>query len=127
MLFWEIHNEPPHGNEQRDKLKKEAYAWAKELKPIQPVMNCEHNGGWGDCEVTDIVSSHMYNCVWGIWDTFSDVGLKEDSLKGTMFTEAGARWKATRRNHAGPQALGAVRSGLTAPLARRQLHARVLG
>jgi hypothetical protein len=65
-------------------------------------MNCEFKGGWGDSEVTDIVSSHMYNCIWGIWDAFADVGLKEGNLKGTMFTEAGARWKGSRRNHAGP-------------------------
>jgi hypothetical protein len=102
VLFWEIHNEPAHDNQRRDKLKRAGYAWAKELKPIQPVMNCEFKGGWGDSEATDIVSAHMYNCVWGIWDTFSDVGLKEGNFKGTMFTEAGARWKATRRNHAGP-------------------------
>lgn len=102
VLFWEIHNEPPHGDKRRDALKRAGYAWAKELKPIQPVMNCEHNGGWGDSEVTDVVSSHVYHCIWGIWNTFADVGLKEGNHKGTMFTEAGARWKATRRNHAGP-------------------------
>ncbi|MFT5129007.1 MAG: hypothetical protein ACI8W8_002627 [Rhodothermales bacterium] len=102
VLFWEIHNEPPHDNKRRDKLKRAAYAWAKELEPIQPVLNCEFKGGWGDSEVTDIVSSHVYHCAWGLWNTFADVGLKEGNFKGTMFTEAGARWKATRRNHGGP-------------------------
>jgi hypothetical protein len=102
VLFWEIHNEPPHGDKRRDALKTVGYKWAKELKPIQPVMNCEFNGGWGDSDVTDIISSHMYNCVWPIWNKFADDGLKEGNYKGTMFTEAGARWKASRRNHAGP-------------------------
>ena len=102
VLFWEIHNEPAHGDKRRDKLKRAAYSWAKELNPIQPVLNCEHNGGWGDTDVTDVISSHMYNCVWNIWNKFADDGLKEGNYKGTVFTEAGARWKATRRNHAGP-------------------------
>ncbi|MDP6524502.1 MAG: hypothetical protein QGI24_05210 [Kiritimatiellia bacterium] len=98
VLFWEIHNEPPKGNEYRDKLKRAGYKWAKELEPIQPVLNCEHNGGWGDCEVTDIVDSHVYNNAWGFWDGFS----KQNPEKGCVFTEAGARWKATRRIHGGP-------------------------
>lgn len=98
VLFWEIHNEPPKGDETRDKLKREGYAWAKALKPIQPVLNCEHNDGWGDCDVTDIVDSHVYNNAWGFWDGFA----KQNPAKGCVFTEAGARWKATRRIHGGP-------------------------
>ena len=31
VLFWEIHNEPPPGNEYRDRLKRAGYAWAKEV------------------------------------------------------------------------------------------------
>jgi len=38
VLFWEIHNEPPPGDAVRDKLKRAGYAWAKEVKPVQPVF-----------------------------------------------------------------------------------------
>ena len=98
VLFWEIHNEPPPGDEYRDRLKRAGYKWAKELKPTQPVLNCEKGkGGWGDCDVTDIVDSHVYNNAWGFWEAFSRIGIEKG--KGTVFTEAGARWKATRRIH----------------------------
>jgi hypothetical protein len=100
VLFWEIHNEPPPGDAYRDRLKRAAYAWAKELKPIQPVLNCEKTSGWGDCEASDIVDSHVYNNAWGFWEAFAKQG--HDNEKGTVFTEAGARWKATRRIHGGP-------------------------
>ena len=98
VLFWEIHNEPPAGDEYRDRLKRAGYKWAKDLKPIHPVLNCEHKGGWGDCEASDIVDSHLYNNAWGFWEGFAKV----NPAKGTVFTEAGARWKATRRIHGSP-------------------------
>jgi len=98
ILFWEIHNEPPPGDEYRDKLKRAGYGWAKELNPIHPILNCENKGGWGDCEASDIVDSHVYNNAWGCWYGFA----KQNPGKGTVFTEAGARWKATRRIHGGP-------------------------
>ncbi len=99
VLFWEIHNEPPPGNKYRDRLKRAGYAWAKEVKPTQPVLNCEKGkGGWGDCDASDIVDSHVYNNAWGFWEGFS----KANPAKGTVFTEAGARWKATRRIHGSP-------------------------
>jgi len=100
VLFWEIHNEPPPGDAYRDLLKRAGYKWAKELKPVQPVLNCEKKGGWGDCEVSDIVDSHLYNNAWGFWEGFTKQGI--DAGKGTVFTEAGARWKATRRIHGSP-------------------------
>ncbi|MDP6046143.1 MAG: hypothetical protein QGG25_11085 [Phycisphaerae bacterium] len=99
VLFWEIHNEPPPGDEYRDKLKRAGYRWAKELKPTQPVINCEKTSGWGDCKDSDIVDSHVYNNAWGFWEAFSKIG--QEKNKGTVFTEAGARWKATRRIHGG--------------------------
>ena len=111
ILFWEIHNEPSHDDKRRDKLKRVAYSWAKELKPIQPVLNCEFGkygekgkeiSGWGDSEHTDIISAHCYDTWWGRWNLFADDGLKEGNHKGTLYTEAGARWKGSRRNHAAP-------------------------
>jgi hypothetical protein len=111
VLFWEIHNEPPHDGERRDKLKRVAYDWAKALKPIQPILNCENREygegdnkfpGWGDSEHTDVISAHCYDTWWKRWIFFAEYGLKEGNQKGTMFTEAGARWKGSRRNHAAP-------------------------
>ena len=53
VLFWEIHNEPPPGNKVRDQLKRAGYAWAKEVRPTQPVINCEKGRmGWADCAVS---------------------------------------------------------------------------
>ena len=102
VLFWEIHNEPAPGGEYaeyRDRLKKAGYQWAKELKPVQPVLNCEKGKqGWGDCEPTDIVDAHIYSHAHGALRVLSDMNPK----KGTVFTEAGARWKAAIRNFGGP-------------------------
>jgi len=99
VLFWEIHNEPAPGNAYRDRLKKAGYAWAKELKPIQPILNCEKGKhGWADCEPTDIVDAHVYSHAHGSLRQLSDY----NPAKGTVFTEAGARWKASRRNFGGP-------------------------
>ncbi len=99
VLFWEIHNEPPPGDEYRDRLKRAGYRWAKEVKPTQPVLNCEKGPrGWGDCEVTDIVDAHVYSHAHGPLRDLSDI----NPGKGTVFTEAGARWKASRRNFGGP-------------------------
>jgi len=99
VLYWEIHNEPPPGDKYRDRLKRAGYAWAKEIKPIQPVLNCEKGpGGWGDCDVSDIVDAHVYSNAHGPLRDLSERNPK----KGTVFTEAGARWKATRRNFGGP-------------------------
>lgn len=99
VLFWEIHNEPPPGDQYRDRLKKAGYRWAKQVKPIQPVLNCEKGKrGWGDCDATDIVDSHVYSHAHGPLRYLADVNPE----KGTVFTEAGARWKASRRNFGGP-------------------------
>ncbi len=99
VLFWEIHNEPPPGDAYRDRLKRAGYAWAKEIKPTQPVLNCEKGPkGWGDCEASDIVDAHVYSHAHGPLRELSDINPE----KGTVFTEAGARWKAARRNFGGP-------------------------
>ncbi len=99
VLFWEIHNEPPPGDDYRDRLKRAGYAWAKEVNPTQPVLNCEKGKhGWADCDVTDIVDSHVYSNAHGPLRLLSDINPE----KGTVITEAGARWKASRRNFGGP-------------------------
>ena len=99
VMFWEIHNEPPPGDEYRDRLKRAGYAWAKEVKPVQPILNCEKGRmGWGDCEFTDIVDAHVYSHAHGPLRDLSDI----NPAKGTVFTEAGARWKTSRRNFGGP-------------------------
>ncbi len=99
VLFWEIHNEPPPGDPYRDRLKRAGYAWAKEVRPVQPVLNCEKGPkGWGDCDVSDILDSHVYSHAHGPLRDLADM----NPSKGTVFTEAGARWKASRRNFGGP-------------------------
>jgi len=99
VLFWEIHNEPPPGNAVRDRLKRLGFRWAKEVRPVQPVLNCEKGRlGWGDCEVSDIVDAHLYAKSRGLLDALASA----NPQKGTVFTEAGARWKATLRNFGDP-------------------------
>ncbi|MEK6239191.1 MAG: hypothetical protein N2C14_31115, partial [Planctomycetales bacterium] len=99
VLFWEVHNEPPPGDKVRDRLKRVGYGWAKEVAPIQPILNCQKGKmGWADCKVTDIVDAHVYSNAHGGLRVLSDA----NPAKGTVFTEAGARWKASRRNFGGP-------------------------
>ncbi|MHC4641251.1 MAG: family 16 glycoside hydrolase, partial [Planctomycetota bacterium] len=99
VLFWEIHNEPPPGDEYRDRLKRAGYKWAKEANPTQPVLNCEKGKrGWADCEVTDIVDAHVYLHNYGPLDYLAAANPE----KGTVITEAGARWKAAIRNFGDP-------------------------
>ncbi len=99
VLFWEVHNEPAPGDAYRDRLKRAGYAWAKEVGPAQPVLNCEKGKlGWADCEASDIVDAHFYSNAHGPLRDLADC----NPAKGTVFTEAGARWKAARRNFGGP-------------------------
>jgi len=99
VLFWEIHNEPPPGDAYRDRLKRAGYRWAKAVRPVQPVLNCEKGKrGWGDCDVTDIVDAHQYLHNYGPLNYLADASPD----KGTVFTEAGARWKLRIRNFGDP-------------------------
>jgi len=111
VLWWEIFNEPmlsagnhriliPGSQVYSDRLRRAGYQWAKEVKPIQPVINC-----WNDSEVTDIVNAHNYT--WDqlskpsgllTWDSQANLNVK----KGTVFTEAGARWYAPRPSNGEP-------------------------
>ena len=70
-----------------------AVKWAKEAKPIHPVLSC-----WDDNEATDIVNAHNYRWSAGGWDRQADMNPK----KGTVFTEAGARWYAPRPSNGEP-------------------------
>ena len=99
VLFWEIFNEPAPGAEYSRRLSQAGYRWAKEVEPIQPVINCcKGPAGWGDTDVSDIVDSHLYQVDRPAWDRMADA----NSDKGTVFTEAGARWYAPRRNFGEP-------------------------
>ncbi len=111
ILWWEIFNEPSlsagvrrglisGSQEYSDRLRRAGYQWAKEVKPIQPVLNC-----WDDSDVTDIVDAHNYT--WDqlsqplrplTWDSQANLNIK----KGTVFTEAGARWYAPRPSNGEP-------------------------
>ena len=99
VLFWEIFNEPAPGAGYSRRLSIAGYQWAKEVKPMQPVLNC-HKGkeGWSDTDVTDIVDAHIYRWSPFAWSKLANANLE----KGTVFTEAGARWNAPRRSHGEP-------------------------
>ncbi|UCG46016.1 MAG: DUF1080 domain-containing protein [Phycisphaerales bacterium] len=99
VLFWEIFNEPAPGSKYSRRLSAAGYAWAKEVKPVQPVLNCHRSkSGWGDTDVTDIVDAHIYHWSTSAWDRLADANAK----KGTVFTEAGARWYAPRPSNGEP-------------------------
>jgi hypothetical protein len=63
------------------------------MKPIQPVINC-----WNDSEVTDIVDAHNYRWNPSAWEA----QVQMNPAKGTVFTEAGARWYAPRVSNGEP-------------------------
>ena len=85
VLWWEIFNEPRRKAAYSQKLRKLGYQWAKELKPVQPVICC-----WDDSPETDVVDAHNYGSDFGRWDRQADLNPE----KGCVFTEAGARWYA---------------------------------
>jgi len=93
VLWWEIFNEPQRQSPYSDRLRKLGYAWAKELQPVQPVICC-----WNDSPETDIVDAHNYNNDFAGWERQAEMNPE----KGTVFTEAGARWYAPRRSNAEP-------------------------
>lgn len=106
VLFWEIFNEPTplhrqsEWSEYSDRLKRAGYKWAKDLKPIQPVLNCNFVQGkaWTDSDVSDIVDVHLYEEISPAWDRKADL----NEYKGTVITEAGSRWYGPRRDFGEP-------------------------
>ena len=74
-------------------LRKLGYKWIKEIEPIQPVICC-----WDDSPETDIVDAHNYGNRFAAWDKQADL----NPAKGTVFTEAGARWYAPRPSNGEP-------------------------
>ncbi len=93
VLWWEIYNEPNRRNAFSTRLRKTAYAWAKEPAPLQPVISC-----WDDNEATDIVDAHNYRADFAAWDRQAD----RNPEKGALFTEAGSRWYAPRPSNGEP-------------------------
>ena len=88
VLWWEVFNEPNRKAPFSAKLRTLGYRWIKEPKPIQPVLCC-----WDDSPETDIVDAHNYSSDFaGGWNRQADLNPK----KGTVFTEAGARWYGKR-------------------------------
>jgi len=92
VLWWEIFNEPKR-QAYSLKLRKLAYDWAKQLKPVQPVISC-----WNDNEATDIVDAHNYRADFAAWGKQAETA----EAKGAVFTEAGARWYAPRPSNGEP-------------------------
>jgi len=92
VLWWEIYNEPNMGNAFTLKVREAGYGWAKEMKPTQPVIAC-----WDDHPWTDIVNAHNYTVDWAAWSRQADM----NPAKGTVFTEAGARWFGKKPASAG--------------------------
>ena len=93
VLWWETCNEPNMGNEFSIALRKAAYQFIKEVNPKQPVICC-----WDDSPETDIVNAHNYSAVFSDWDRQTDL----NPAKGSVFTEAGARWFAPRPSNGEP-------------------------
>jgi len=99
VLFWEIFNEPAPAAQYSRRLSVAGYQWAKEIKPIQPVLNCHRSkAGWSDTEATDVVDAHIYHWDPSSWDRLAEANIK----KGTVFTEAGARWYAPKPSSGEP-------------------------
>ena len=99
VLFWGVFNEPAPGAEYSRRLSRAGYQWAKEVRPIQPVLNCcKGKEGWSDTDVTDIVDAHIYRWDAPAWDRLASANMK----KGTVFTEAGARWNAPKPSNGEP-------------------------
>ena len=92
VLWWEICNEPDR-SAFSVALRRLGYEWAKQVAPLQPVLCC-----WDDSPQTDIVDAHNYTADFAAWDR--QVELNAD--KGTVFTEAGARWMAPRASSGEP-------------------------
>ena len=111
VRWWEIYNEPNKSIFSQN-LRKQGYAWAKGLKPVQPVLCC-----WNDSPETDIVDAHNYGPDFRAWDRQADL----NPGKGTLFTEAGARWYYTKpRSNGTPTEVvawlrGRKAAGKTAP------------
>jgi len=93
VLWWEVYNEPRRKSAYSDRLCKLGYGWAKQLKPVQPVICC-----WNDNAQTDIVDAHNYRADFAGWDKQVEL----NPAKGTVFTEAGARWFAPRPSNGEP-------------------------
>ncbi len=98
VLWWEIFNEPrlkPQDGHRSfsSQLRELGYKWAKELRPVQPVIAC-----WDDHSWTDIVDAHNYSGDFSKWDRQAQL----NPAKGTVFTEAGARWYAPRPSNGEP-------------------------
>lgn len=84
VLWWETYNEPNLKDPFSETLRRLAYGWAKDADPQQPVIAC-----WDDHPFTDIVNAHNYEDDFGgHWNRQADA----NPAKGTVFTEAGARW-----------------------------------
>jgi hypothetical protein len=93
VLWWEVFNEPQMKSDYSVRLRKLGYGWIKELSPIQPVICC-----WDDSPETDVVDAHNYGSDFAAWDRQAAL----DPNKGTVFTEAGARWYAPRPSNGEP-------------------------
>lgn len=93
VLWWEVFNEPKTDSPFSARLRKLAYAWAKQAGPRQPVLCC-----WDDSPETDIVDAHNYSARFSDWDRQTEL----NPAKGALFTEAGARWYAPRPSSGEP-------------------------
>ncbi|MHB8971936.1 MAG: beta-L-arabinofuranosidase domain-containing protein [Pirellulaceae bacterium] len=93
VLWWEVFNEPNMKSEFSVNLRRLGYEWAQQVEPTQPVICC-----WDDSPQTDLVDAHNYDADFATWDQQAD--LNPDT--GAVFTEAGARWYASRPSNGEP-------------------------
>jgi hypothetical protein len=93
VLWWEVYNEPNLQDAFTVRVRELAYGWAKECRPRQPVIAC-----WDDHPYTDVVNAHNYSADFVSWNHQAE----RNPAKGTVFTEAGARWMAPRPSNGEP-------------------------
>ena len=82
VLFWDLYNEPGNGSRYSESvpLIKDAFAWCREVSPVQPLTVCVgfvyHECDNVAVELSDIISFHSYSPKDGMIDqidAFSDI------------------------------------------------------
>ena len=98
IFGWDIWNEPKNNGlglttwvdtEFTQDLMLNAFLWARQVNPVQPLVSCWEGDIYGD-----INNQHNY-AGSGVWENQTGVGAAVDINRGTIITEAGCRtWKS---------------------------------
>ena len=93
VLWWEVYNEPNMQDAFTAKLRGPPMVGSRSASPAS-----RSSLAGDDNPQTDIVNAHNYSANFAAWDRQADLNPK----KGTVFTEAGARWMAPRPSNGEP-------------------------